>query len=608
MQGKWKWKDASPDNTVAHIQSLLRDAGISWRYESERKGVADCFSSRITLRDDLSFLGANGKGASESYCAASAFAELIERLQNRHFAYRPSPDDTFYRIDGEGIGDSDYALASFEEAIESEGFAPFLARLEDSMDGDDRAEKARTLMRALRPDGPEKPVLMSPFYCPSEGRYVLLPTDLLKAFTGSTGMAAGNTYAEAMIQALCEIFERHVLNLLLTRAVTPPDIPRDWIREHCPGSMRIIDSYEADGRFYIVAKDASMKLGLPVMLALIFDRHTGTFSFRLGSHPEADIALERCLTECLQGYSRENAASLNQFSFNPRHAQNPVNRLNLLSCGVGYLPNSLFLSEPSYLFSPWPAYTGADNRATLHALIALVEGRLCAKIYIEDVSFLGFPTVYVYAQNIAQAKYADRFSVQEIMAERDVRRALRDPAGCDDSDFERILLWRRMNAQCIARMLYVNPLGIPFHRDSLDYPDAYWWVEAICYYRLGDVRKAREVLSEAVKALRRDAPGYLYAHAAEKNLEGMLTGADEGQRAALLTLFFGKEAAVRVLSDMREPGCAPARMLPRCNHFDCDTCENHLCDYPALRAFFTSLNKKMIDANCPRRHLHTLFE
>lgn len=53
-----------------------------------------------------------------------------------------------------------------------------------------------------------------PFYSVEEDKEVLLPIDLCLGSTGSNGMCAGNTYREAFLQGLCEIFERYsILNI-----------------------------------------------------------------------------------------------------------------------------------------------------------------------------------------------------------------------------------------------------------------------------------------------------------------------------------------------------------------------------------------------------------
>lgn len=76
-----KHKDDSPAQTVLNIQKILHDAGLFPVMEwIETKGIKLSVSYRVTLYPTK--LGANGKGTDKFYASASAYAELMERMQN----------------------------------------------------------------------------------------------------------------------------------------------------------------------------------------------------------------------------------------------------------------------------------------------------------------------------------------------------------------------------------------------------------------------------------------------------------------------------------------------------------------------------------------------
>ena len=47
-------------------------------------------------------------------------------------------------------------------------------------------------------------------------------------------MASGNSFDEALCQALSEIIERYALEMIFTKHLTPPEIPKAFIKENSP--------------------------------------------------------------------------------------------------------------------------------------------------------------------------------------------------------------------------------------------------------------------------------------------------------------------------------------------------------------------------------------
>ena len=84
---EWKvrYKENSPSETVERIIDLLGKVGLETEYTQFDPDVK-CFSGRVSLKNEgLHSVGANGKGTSAEFCRASAYAELMERMQNRAF-------------------------------------------------------------------------------------------------------------------------------------------------------------------------------------------------------------------------------------------------------------------------------------------------------------------------------------------------------------------------------------------------------------------------------------------------------------------------------------------------------------------------------------------
>ena len=101
--------------------------------------------------------------------------------------------------------------------------------------------------------------LCVPFYDVQSNIERLFPIEILLLLTGSNGMASGNTPKEAILQSICEIFERFVISELYWKGVTPPTIP---LSSFSDGHIKdVIIRYIEENEDYTVAvKDCSLGL------------------------------------------------------------------------------------------------------------------------------------------------------------------------------------------------------------------------------------------------------------------------------------------------------------------------------------------------------------
>lgn len=117
----------------------------------------------------------------------------------------------------------------------------------------------------------------------------------------SNGMSAGNTANEARVQGLSEVFERYIKNRIIAEAISLPAIPDDVMQRY-PEVIEAIARLEAEG-FPIFAYDASLGGKYPVICVVLFNPTNGTCFASFGAHPDFGVALERTVTELLQGRS-----------------------------------------------------------------------------------------------------------------------------------------------------------------------------------------------------------------------------------------------------------------------------------------------------------------
>ena len=201
-----KHKDCSPEETVFRIRRILQEAELypvlTWT-EDEFDGVC---SNRVFL-DPVMGLGTNGKGTGRRYAEASAFAELIERIQNRILHIKAfGPEESPYPISDRYPDEKDMRL---EELVAQKD--AFLEGLFRCLGFQTAMEKKLYLQKAAeefysKTDG-TIPVI--PFADPTGDRAVWLPAAVLVSFCGSNGMSAGNTMEEALVQGFSEILERY---------------------------------------------------------------------------------------------------------------------------------------------------------------------------------------------------------------------------------------------------------------------------------------------------------------------------------------------------------------------------------------------------------------
>ena len=147
-------------------------------------------------------------------------------------------------------------------------------------------------------------------------------------------MAAGNTENEARVQALSEVCERYVKNKIIAEGISLPEIPQEVIARF-PHIEEPIEQLKAHG-FNLRIADASLGGVFPVISVTLMNPKEGTVLASFGAHPCFEVALERTVTELLQGRGLEQA---DDFTVPPFHiaevaANNPLVERFIPSTGL----------------------------------------------------------------------------------------------------------------------------------------------------------------------------------------------------------------------------------------------------------------------------------
>ncbi|CAE6748477.1 OsmC domain/YcaO domain-containing protein [Paraburkholderia nemoris] len=359
-------KDLPLEQTIANMSGILAGLGMKIEIASWRNIVPNVWS--LHIRDAHSpMCFTNGKGATKESALASALGEFIERLNCNHFY-----GGAFW---GEDIANSEFVHYPNErwfkpgrkDAVPAEILDAYCLEIYNP-DGELRGSH----LIDTNSGNVERGICSLPFVRQSDGEVVYFPSNLIENLYVSNGMSAGNTLAEAQVQCLSEIFERAVKREILEGEIALPDVPHEVLAKY-PGILAGIQGLEEQG-FPVLVKDASLGGTYPVMCVTLMNPRTGGVFASFGAHPSFEVALERSLTELLQGRSFEGLNDLPQPTFVSNAVTEPNNFVEHFIDSSGIVSWRFFSAKADFEFVEWDfsgqgANSNADEAATLFGIL-----------------------------------------------------------------------------------------------------------------------------------------------------------------------------------------------------------------------------------------------
>ncbi|WP_193075836.1 OsmC domain/YcaO domain-containing protein [Pseudomonas sp. FME51] len=346
-------KDLPLEQTIATMSGILADLGMKIEIASWRNIVPNVWS--LHLRDAHSQMCfTNGKGSTKESALASALGEFIERL-NCNFFY----NDQYW---GEEL-----AHAEFVHYPEERWFQPGAndELPEEILDEhcldiyNPEGELLGSHLYDTNSGNVERGICSLPYVRQSDGEVVYFPSNLIENLFLSNGMSAGNTLAEAQVQCLSEIFERAVKREILEGEMALPDVPQAVLAKY-PGILAGIQGLEEQG-FPVLVKDASLGGQFPVMCVTLMNPRTGGVFASFGAHPSFEVALERSLTELLQGRSFEGLNDVARPTFESQAVTEPNNSVDHFIDSSGVVSWRFFSAKSDYDFVEWDFTNGGSN-------------------------------------------------------------------------------------------------------------------------------------------------------------------------------------------------------------------------------------------------------
>ena len=371
-------KDLPLEQTIANMSGVLANLGIKIEIASWRNLIPNVWS--LHIRDAHSpMCFTNGKGSTKESALASALGEYIERLSNNHFYA-----GAFWGEDVAGGAFVHYPHERWfkpgsKDALPTEILDEYCLKIFNP-DGELRASH----LLDTNSGNVERGVCSLPYVRQSDGKTIYFPSNLIENLYVSNGMSAGNTLAEAQVQCLSEIFERAVKREILEGEIALPDVPQEVLAKY-PGILAGIRGLEEQG-FPVLVKDASLGGAYPVMCVTLMNPRTGGVFASFGAHPSLEVALERSLTELLQGRSLEGLNDLPPPTFASEAVTEPNNFVEHFIDSSGIVSWRFFSAKADYDFVEWDfsghgENSNAQEAATLFGILKAMGKEAYMAVY-----------------------------------------------------------------------------------------------------------------------------------------------------------------------------------------------------------------------------------
>ncbi len=207
---------------------------------------------------------------------------------------------------------------------------------------------------------------------------------------------------------------RNFLNVLLNvkfleDEIALPDVPEDVLAKY-PSIVAGIKGLEEQG-FPVLVKDASLGGQFPVMCVTLMNPRTGGVFASFGAHPSFEVALERSLTELLQGRSFEGLNDLPQPTFQSNAVTEPNNFVEHFIDSSGLVSWRFFSSKSDYDFVEWDfSGEGEESNAEEAATLFGILEEMGKEVYMAVYEHLG-----ATACRILVPDYSEIYLVEDLI-------------------------------------------------------------------------------------------------------------------------------------------------------------------------------------------------
>ncbi|MBW2107427.1 MAG: YcaO-like family protein [Deltaproteobacteria bacterium] len=384
-----------PACTVRRIKDGFKRLGLHPEYASFR--VSDnIYWGRVWI--DAIRIVCVGKGVTPELAEASAYAELAERFSAGLF-YPVFEEQVRYNVPALYDGPT-------RRFLHGEWMNGYVRAHQDDLDNALTLEALLENERHLNPEDIKdiKNSRMAQHWVDGfsilQDRMLKVPVNFVTYIHASNGLAAGNTLEEALIQASCEIFERHAqIHTIKPERVVPSVDPASIAH---PVIENMIAFYRKN-RVSVVIKHLCPEGVLPVLGVLFINKNlpADRLEYRIliaGASFHSDEAITRCFTEGMQG--RKSLESPRPELDRPVVPASRVDNYYLLmKCGI--CPKDIGFLEQGEQIS-YQATTCPDVLSEIEAIRAICK-KLDTDCILLDLTHpvLDFPVVRVIMPGVS---------------------------------------------------------------------------------------------------------------------------------------------------------------------------------------------------------------
>jgi ribosomal protein S12 methylthiotransferase accessory factor len=477
-------KDLPLEKTIENMTGVLADLGMKIEISSWRNIVPNVWS--LHIRDAASpMCFTNGKGSSKESALCSALGEFIER-SNCNFFY----NDQFF---GQDIANSDFVHYPNERWFKPGADDELPEGILDDycleiFNPDD--ELLGSHLTDTNSGNVERGICSIPYIRQSDQQTVYFPSNLIENLFLSNGMSAGNNLLEAQVQCLSEIFERAVKKQIIEQEIVLPDVPLAVLEKY-PNILVGIKALEEQG-FPLVIKDASLGGQFPVMCVTLMNPRTGGVFASFGAHPSFEVALERSLTELMQGRSFEGLNDVPRPTFNTLTLTEPENFVDHFIDSTGIISWKFFSAKHDYEFCEWD-FSGTNEEEN-NSLMSILES-LGKEVYVAVFDGLGSTACRILVPDYSEVYPVDDLILDNTNKSLDYREDILNLHSL--SEDELVSLVERLEDSGQDNYTDIKTLiGIEFDENTVWGQLTILELKILIYLAIGAIENAEELVAE----------------------------------------------------------------------------------------------------------------
>lgn len=575
-----KFKDLDPQATVEKIQHILQSLEINVQEEWFDSQVEGCYS--LSLIAEGGVPRTNGKGVTKEFARASAYGEFIERLQSGLMFYKYQSvcngesmnvhrwaPDAKYMTEEELVANGDW----MDHIIETYK-GPFLSR---------QTIAGLCSAYACADDGK---ILTLPFYSIFEDKYVYLPMAFVDQMYKTNGCCAGNTREEAWVHALSEMMERHASVKVLTSGCAAPKISDDVLMQY-PVVAKILNQIRKNDDFQIDVFDYSIGNGFPIISTRIINKKTQGYRVNVAADPVLEIAIQRTLTELMQGKNLDNVTRAHSGKILKKVTDVPlaINVLNQRESSAGlytadYFANELTCQRTAEDFCD---NSGKTNQELLQYMLSLYKD-LKKPVYVRNFSYLGFVCYRFVVPGFSESdaiRLNDRIPIYAIADA--ASKAWQNPAAATNSDLRMLLTHSQMMKGALGRYdSYSRLSGVPLTSKHNRFLSCV--IRAYAEYRLNNYKNAINYIQPLLGNYDHENEICYYFACVNKYLELTIDGIDGDKIRSVLYKFFRKAPVDQLYNNLDQGKTPYDDYLICCDFTNCESCKYRTdCCYDSVR-------------------------